>query len=54
MSAFHPLQTFRMPVETDYASRREIEKDDDSERFRERLGKLMKHKPVEKRADDAA
>lgn len=27
---------------------RELECDDDPERFRERLGKLMKHKPVEK------
>jgi hypothetical protein len=27
---------------------RELECDDDPERFRERLGKLVKHKPVEK------
>lgn len=27
---------------------RDLETDDDPERFRERLGKLVKHKPVEK------
>lgn len=27
---------------------RQLETDDDSERFRERVGKLVKHKPVEK------
>lgn len=27
---------------------RKLETDDDPERFRERLGKLVKHKPVEK------
>lgn len=27
---------------------RELETDDDPERFKERLGKLVKHKPVEK------
>ena len=27
---------------------RELECDDDPERFRDRLGKLVKHKPVEK------
>lgn len=27
---------------------RELETDDDPARFRERLGKLVKHKPVEK------
>jgi len=27
---------------------RELETDDDHKRFRERLGKLVKHKPVEK------
>lgn len=27
---------------------RELETDDDPERFRERVGKLVKHKPVEK------
>ena len=27
---------------------RELETDDDEERFKERLGKLVKHKPVEK------
>ena len=27
---------------------RELETDDDPERFKERLGKLAKHKPVEK------
>lgn len=27
---------------------RELETDNDPERFRERLGKLVKHKPVEK------
>ena len=30
---------------------RELECDDDPERFRERVGKLVKHKPVEKRRD---
>jgi hypothetical protein len=29
---------------------RELETDDDPARFRERLGKLVKHKPVEKPA----
>jgi len=33
---------------------RDLETDDDPAHFRDRLGKLMKHKPVEKRADDAA
>lgn len=28
---------------------RELETDDDPERFKERVGKLVKHKPVEKR-----
>jgi hypothetical protein len=27
---------------------RELETDDDPERFKERVGKLVKHKPVEK------
>lgn len=27
---------------------RELEADDDPERFKDRLGKLVKHKPVEK------
>jgi hypothetical protein len=27
---------------------RELETDDDPQRFRDRLGKLVKHKPVEK------
>lgn len=27
---------------------RELEADDDPERFKERVGKLVKHKPVEK------
>ena len=27
---------------------RQLEADDDPERFKERLGKLVKHKPVEK------
>ena len=27
---------------------RELQTDDDPERFKERLGKLVKHKPVEK------
>lgn len=27
---------------------RELETDDDPDRFRERVGKLVKHKPVEK------
>lgn len=27
---------------------RDLETDDDPERFRERVGKLVKHKPVEK------
>ena len=27
---------------------RDLEADDDPERFKERLGKLVKHKPVEK------
>ncbi len=27
---------------------RELETDDDPERFRQRVGKLVKHKPVEK------
>ncbi len=27
---------------------RDLEMDDDPERFRERVGKLVKHKPVEK------
>ena len=27
---------------------REIETDDDEQRFKERLGKIVKHKPVEK------
>lgn len=27
---------------------RELETDDDPERFKEKLGKLVKHKPVEK------
>ena len=27
---------------------RDLESDDDPERFKERLGKLVKHKPVEK------
>lgn len=27
---------------------RELETDDDPERFRERVGKIVKHKPVEK------
>ena len=27
---------------------RQLETDDDPERFKERLGKLVKHKPVEK------
>jgi len=30
---------------------RDLEADDDPERFKERLGKLVKHKPVEKPAD---
>lgn len=30
---------------------RDLETDDDPERFRERLGKLVKHKPVEKPSD---
>lgn len=30
------------------AAARELETDDDPDRFRERLGKLVKHKPVEK------
>lgn len=29
---------------------RQLETDDDQERFKERLGKLLKHKPVEKPA----
>jgi len=28
---------------------RDLETDDDPERFKERLGKLVKHKPVDKR-----
>lgn len=31
---------------------RNLETDDDEQRFKERLGKLVKHKPVEKPADD--
>lgn len=27
---------------------RELERDDDEQRFKERVGKLVKHKPVEK------
>jgi len=30
------------------AAARELETDDDPERFKERVGKLVKHKPVEK------
>lgn len=30
---------------------RALETDDDEQRFKERLGKLVKHKPVEKPAD---
>jgi len=30
------------------AAARELEADDDPDRFKERLGKLVKHKPVEK------
>lgn len=30
------------------AAARELETDDDPARFRERVGKLVKHKPVEK------
>jgi hypothetical protein len=30
---------------------RELECDDDEQRFRERVGKLVKHKPVEKPDD---
>jgi len=30
---------------------RHLECDDDSDRFRERVGKLVKHKPVEKQTD---
>lgn len=30
------------------AAARELETDDDPERFKERLGKLVKHKPVTK------
>jgi len=30
---------------------RQLETDDDPERFKERVGKLVKHKPVEKPAD---
>lgn len=30
------------------AAARELETDDNPERFKERLGKLVKHKPVEK------
>ena len=30
---------------------RELETDDDPERFKERLGKLVKHKPPEPKAD---
>lgn len=33
---------------------RELETDDDPERFKERLGKLVKHKPVEKPGRDNA
>ena len=33
---------------------RELETDDDPERFKERLGKLVKHKPVEKPEGDAS
>lgn len=31
---------------------RALEADDDEQRFKERLGKLVKHKPVEKSADE--
>jgi hypothetical protein len=31
---------------------RELETDDDPERFKERLGKLVKHKPVENSRKD--
>ena len=30
------------------AAARELETDDDADRFKERLGKLVKHRPVEK------
>lgn len=32
---------------------RELECDDDEQRFRERVGKLVKHKPVERGGDGA-
>ena len=30
---------------------RDLETDDDAERFEERLGKLLRHKPVEEKGD---
>lgn len=31
---------------------RELEADDDSQRFKERVGKLVKHRPVDKPVDN--
>ena len=35
------------------AAARELETDDDPKRFEERIGKLVKHKPVEKTGDQS-
>ena len=35
------------------AAARELECDDDADRFKERVGKLVKHKPVEPEDDGA-
>jgi len=42
------VRTFQAITWFTNAEARELETDDDSERFKERLGKLEKHKPVEK------
>lgn len=42
-----PEQT-KSQAEKFKAAARELETDDDPQRFKERLGRLVKHKPVEK------
>lgn len=44
------MMTAREPAQLDKfkEAARELETDDDPEHFRDRLGKLVKHKPVEK------
>lgn len=43
MTQQHPLPQ----LEKFKAAARDLETDDDAERFKERLGKLVKHKPVD-------